>query len=358
MTKKLLFLTALLATNASAQTEVTEYKPGVTEDGITYFLPNTSLRVALRATRTTYTPGEFARYAERYLRLKDIPQTTCDEWTLDGADIIAYGTADPAKAYSIKFRPKTSAPLVGLAPDGRLLSICDTAPELPALPRPSVKRTSAPAEAADAYKTEEILAAGSEAKMAELAAAEIYDIRESRSALVKGQADYMPKDGEQLRLMLENLDRQEAGLLRLFTAATATEEYVFILDFTPGAHDADEILCRFSRHLGVVDKDDLAGEPVRLTVKALTPLPEAPQDAGTGAPDKKEAADLRYIVPGRAAVAVTYQRRELAGQALPLAQFGRVERLGGELFNKKYSTHIRFAPETGGILKIDTDEKP
>lgn len=38
-----------------------------------------------------------------------------------------------------------------------------------------------------------------------------------------------------------------------------------------------------------------------------------------------------------------------------MAQFGRVERLGGELFNKKNTTHVQFSPVTGGISKIEAE---
>ena len=62
---------------------------------------------------------------------------------------------------------------------------------------------------------EDILSAGSSAKMAELCALEIYDIRDSKSLLNKGQADFMPKDGEQLRIMLANLETQENALMQL-----------------------------------------------------------------------------------------------------------------------------------------------
>lgn len=50
----------------------------------------------------------------------------------------------------------------------------------------------------------------SSAKMAELVAKEIYSIRESRNALLRGEADNMPKDGAQLKLMLDNLNQQTA----------------------------------------------------------------------------------------------------------------------------------------------------
>ena len=37
-------------------------------DGSSYFLPKTALRFTLLLEKTTYTPGEFSQYAERYLK--------------------------------------------------------------------------------------------------------------------------------------------------------------------------------------------------------------------------------------------------------------------------------------------------
>lgn len=65
-------------------------------------------------------------------------------------------------------------------------------------------------------------------KMAELAANEIYDIRENRSLLAKGQADFMPKDGTQLKMMMEQLDKQEAGLLMLLKEQRAAKRILLL----------------------------------------------------------------------------------------------------------------------------------
>ena len=76
--------------------------------------------------------------------------------------------------------------------------------------------------------TEEILIAGSTAKMAELVAKEIYNIRESKNSLTRGQADYMPKDGAALKLMLDNLDEQEQAMMQMFAGTTdRTEKIVY-----------------------------------------------------------------------------------------------------------------------------------
>lgn len=346
-----LILTWLAALTATAQTEVTPYQPGITEDGITYFLPSTQVRVVVTVKKKHYVPGEFCQYAERYLRLADVTQTPYDEWSLVSVKLYTYGVADKTKAYSIKVKTKTSAPLVGLADDGRLLSVnAQTAEHDAELPQPSVTPDSAPTTNPQDFKTEEILAAGSTAKMAELTANEIYDIRENRNLLTKGQADFMPKDGEQLKLMLAKLDAQETGLLQLFRGTATSETHVYAFDVNPTGNVAKQQLFRFSKYLGLTDADDPAGTPVYFSIEDQKSLP-AP--APTDGKPKKEPEDLRYIIAGRAKVSVFTDAKVLASQSFPMAQFGRVEHLGGDLFNKKFTTHVQLSPVTGGIVKLD-----
>lgn len=351
----LLALCTLFAATLNAQTEVATYHPGVTTDGITYFLPKTNIRLAITATKTHHEPGEYSQYAKRFLRLDDATQTAYDEWKITDISLMPYGTADTEKAYTIKFKTKTSAPLVGLSNDGCLLSVNTDAPEAKPLTEPSVVRgTTTKVDAAN-YKTQEILSAGSTAKMAELAANEIYDIRENRGLLAKGQADFMPKDGEQLRLMLANLDAQENGLLQLFTGWSETETRTFVFDLTPTQEVSKQVILRFSKYLGIVDNDDPAGEPIYLTLTDLKTVPEETVDPK--AKPKKEVEDLRYCVPGRVKVTLSSTSGELLTQTIAMAQFGRVEHLGGELFNKKFTTRLTLYPETGGIAKIEGQEQ-
>ena len=71
-------------------------------------------------------------------------------------------------------------------------------PELAYSGKKEKKQASAPLNAASetldprTFLTQEILMASSSAKMAELVAQEIYNIRESKNALLRGEADNMP----------------------------------------------------------------------------------------------------------------------------------------------------------------------
>ncbi len=355
--KRLLFLSALclsFAPRLAAQTEVTAYQPGITEDGITYFLPSTSLRVVVNATKTHHEPGEYCNYAERYLRLKNVTATAYDTWEINSVQVYSYGAADNTKAYSIKFKQKTSAPLVTLSPEGVLLAVNAQYQGSDAtLPKPSVVKDKQAALNGADFKTEEILSAGSTSKAAELSANEIYDIREKRSLLTKGEADFMPKDGEQLKLMLASLDTQEEGLLQLFRGTQSTEHHTLAFDLTPRGDIEKQVVFSFSKYLGVVAADDPAGTPVYVSVKDLHTLPAVSVDPNAKA--KKEQDDLRYIVPSRVEVKVFNDDKEFVSQSFPMAQFGRVEHLGGELFNKKSTTHVQLSPVTGGIEKIEAE---
>ena len=85
-TKYFLPLT-LFALTATAQTEIRPYEAGRTTEGITYFLPRTALQVVVTAKRTVYEPGEYAVYAERFLRLNDVVQEKIERWQLQSISI-------------------------------------------------------------------------------------------------------------------------------------------------------------------------------------------------------------------------------------------------------------------------------
>ena len=225
-----LFLFAPLLSHA--QTASSFYQPGVTTEGAVYFLPKTAVKVTIQVEKTTYTPGDFCKYAERYLRVKGVSPTPSVSYRITTIRQEAIAVADTAKRYAVEFNAKTSACNVNLSNDGILLSI-NTDPEK----RPVAKSFKpAPRPAAinpRQYMSEEILAAGSTAKMAELTAQDIYEIRESRNLLVRGQADNMPKDGEQLRLMLSQLDLQDRSMTSLFTGITTKDTTEHTLTVVP-----------------------------------------------------------------------------------------------------------------------------
>ena len=335
--KKICTISALLlccVAPSLAQTEIERFQPGVTLEGVNYFLPKTVFEVVLTTEKATTKPGEFAAYADRYLRLKDVPTVESTQWALKAVTLMPYGVPDSTKAYSIKLRAKTAAPLVSLTDDGLLIGVnADVTPEpAPELPKPVA--APKPVNGRD-FMTHDILTAGSTAKMAQLTAEEIYDIRDSRNALVRGEADNTPKDGAQLKLMLDNLDKQLHALETLFKGQTLTSTEVLSFDFEPTLEGAGEkqLLCRFSRKLGLVAADDLSGEP--------TAKKKAKMEQG-----------LYVNQPRRAQITIFTAQQTLLSTELPVAQYGTTEVLSDALFNKKLETSVTLHQHTGSVKEI------
>ena len=314
-------------------------------------MPRTAVRITVVAEKTITRPGDFCKYAERYLRLNDVPQAESTAWEIRSVTMEPFGKPDKEKAFSIKIKSKTVAPLVGLSRDGLLLSINTEAEEetLPALPQG--EKGPAPVNPR-AFMTQEILAAGSTAKMAELCAQEIYDLRESRNALIKGEADNTPKDGEQLKLMLEQLDKQTGALESLFRGTQQTSTEVFSLNYDPTKETDREILFRFSKKLGLVDADDLAGEPVYISVKRMESLPESQPDEQTAKKKEKMERGVFYNVPARMKLTIAQGQKTWTDLETPMGQFGTVEILANTLFDKKVTTRVTFFQSTGGTKDV------
>lgn len=354
-TKSLFCALALYAAGVTAQTAVAPYIPGSTVEGVTYYLPRTALRIIVIAEKQVYTPGEFCKYADRYLRLPNVSPEPSTKWTIKNITMTPYGVPDPQKVYSIQLKKRTVAPLVGLSQDGILLSINtegeeDYCPEIP-------DNTAPPSHPNPRdYMSQEILAAGSNAKIAELTAEEIYDIRESRNALIKGEADNTPKDGEQLKLMLNQLTLQETALTQLFKGTTDTNLEAFCFDVTADELTDKMVLFRFSEKLGVVDNDDLSGSPVYLSLQDKHTVPQPVTDEKVAKKKEKMEEGIYYNVPARVAVSVFDNRKTYAKDEYAMGQFGTVEILSNVLFDKKTTTQVTFNQTNGGIKQITDGE--
>lgn len=332
--------------------QVSTYQPGLTPEGAIYYLPKTALRFTVQVERTQYTPGEYAAYAERYLALHDVKTEATSSSRLLHIDMMPVGLADTAKCYVVKVNPKTTAANIEISKDGVLLGINSEAPRavFPAAFKPARKPAAINSRQ---FLNEEILAAGSTSKRAELIAQEIYNIRESKNQLTRGEADYMPKDGEQLRIMLAQMDLQNSALTQLFTGTTVTDTSEYVLTVCPMQETKEEVLFRLSQKLGMVDADDLSGAPYYLTIEDLHTVPVPVE---TGKKKKKSEEGIYVNVPGRIRVTVSHGIETLISEELSAGQFGNVELLSEELFNRRYITHISLNPTHGGVEKLESEQ--
>lgn len=356
------FVIAFILGTASslAQTVISSYKPGVTSEGAVYYLPKTAIRITLQIEKSTYTPGEFCKYSEKYLRIKDVPANAYTKYRLITIKQEPYAVADTSKCYAVKYDARTAACNVRLSDEGILLAINPRSEEqltkqTMAQPATTTSTTRPLTRSPKSYLSEEILSAGSTAKMAELTAQEIYEIRESRSMLAKGQADFMPKDGEQLKLMLDELNTQNEALTSLFTGIIQNDTTTHTITYVVDKPTKRDVLFRFSPELGMVDSDDLSGTPYYINIEDLKTVDEpAPIDPKKAA--KPQQSGIYVNVPGKLRATIFDMKNQIISSEFAAGQFGNVELLSGALFNKKYTSRLLLNPLTGAVEKLEAEQ--
>ncbi|MBO4674397.1 MAG: DUF4831 family protein [Bacteroidaceae bacterium] len=340
-------LASWMSLGAMAQTQVTEFNPGLAANGVNYALPKTVLKVDVSAIQAVYTPGEFAKYADRYLHISGVSQEPVTTWNVKTLDIYQEGVPDTTKLFTVKLKDKTVAPMVQLTKSGILVAV-NTEVEAEERALPSSRTTNHKLNARQ-YLTEDILSATSTSKMAELTAQEILDIRESKNSIKRGQVEAMPQDGASLKIVLDELNRQEEALTQLFIGYTDTTFTTKSFTAMPTEDINKQVLFRFSRKLGFVDADDLAGDPYYLSVKDqhTVILPTEQEKA------KRKIEGLVYNMPSMANVTISTMQGVLYDQTLPFAQFGTIDMLSPTLFNKGATTKLTLHAATGGIQHLE-----
>jgi len=352
----ILFYILLTVSLLNAQTKVIKMSATKSTDyGVTYFLPKTVLTVHASYSKTTQKAGPYARFAEKYLGLKEQSVVLEDQvyYALNKISVGSKGIVDKDASYLVEFKSKTTSPFVYLTEDGFICTI--NAEYLPE-PVDNDKITTAlpnreSTSLSQSIFTEEYLTAGSVTKKAEVVAKQIYKLRESRTDILTGEAENAPRDGEGMKIVLANLEAQEKSLVELFTGTTSVESFDAEFEIEPLSDIDKEVLFRFSKYIGVVDPDDLSGSPVYINVKNLY-ITEEPEITD---PKRKvkETQSIVYNLPGKAEVEVFYGVNAMYKNTFQIAQFGSKQILAPSLFDdKKTPVKIYFYPETGAIKQI------
>lgn len=323
------------------------------EYGLTYSLPTTHLRIVVEAERTVYKAGPYYKYAKKYLGTTDVITKDSQEWNLKNVDVWTYGVPNPDKEYLMQFKAANNV-YVMKSEDGLLLSVNSENVTSPKQIRKAVEESESVLEDNGYAKalSGELLASESTAKRAQIAAQQIYNIRESRTNYALGEADQMPPDGDAMKLILNQLDQQEAALTALFLGTKQTSTCVKVYDYVPDSLDVNNsVVMRISDFEGMVDSDNLSGEPLYLSMKVVQ-RGELPVD-DKGVAKRVPKGAVMYCMPGKARFTFTYGGKKVAEHTFDVSQLGVEFGLDPKLFsNKKVPSFVKFYPETGGVMEI------
>jgi hypothetical protein len=330
-------------------------------EGVVYALPLTGIRVHVKATRERFVHGPFSIYAQKMLGIDNVPSVDADRWNMDEMQIEMFSEPDPEQVHKAMGK---AAQMVSLTETGILAAI-NTAVKAPEVGIQTqsfltknldhqVKFTDLSIwsfySPADSTKKFQMVSKNQEQKAAE-AAETIFNLRNSRFALLTNADDEPLPDGKSFEVMTEELGRMEENYVALFIGKSNKQNYEFSFDFVPGSKTVKgEVFFRFSEDRGVLPKSDLSGRPIVIDVIKSENL--AAKQSGLSASENPNAgkSGLYYRMPGMSEIRILDGSTQLAGSRAAIAQFGTIAPVPEDLLDGTYK--LEFFPNTGAVKSI------
>lgn len=319
---------------------------------VSYVLPKTVIDIDVELEMTQLIAGPYANYSQKYLGMPATITSDSKTWRLVSVSAKVSSIPDNNIYYNVQLK-SGATPYIYVSEEGVLLAV-NAEPLLKESEKEVQESEMSSSPLADnSYTyalTEEMLLSGSNIRMAELVAKQIYRLRESRTDIITGDSD-QKFDGEALKIMLQQIEEQERRLTVMFTGTKQTQRKSFKVRWIPEGECEDVVVARVSERDGLVDRENLSGEPIYISLdnvkRATTPLDSK------GNPFELPENSVIYNIPGEAELSLSYQGESLFNKKVELTQFGVKFGLAPKLFvDKKMQTYMILYPNTGAIKEI------
>lgn len=320
---------------------------------VSYVLPKTVIDIDIELELTQLKAGPYANYSQKYLGIPAKVTSDLKSWKLISASAKVSSIPDRDTSYCVQLK-SGAIPYIYINEEGVLLAVnAEPIKDIDnVVQNQETEMTTSPLDD-ESYSyalTEEMLLSGSNIRMAELAAKQIYRIRESRTDIITGESDQQ-FDGEALKIMMQQLEEQETRLTVMFTGTKQTQRKTLRVRWIPNDDCRDVVVARVSEREGLVDSNNLSGEPIYLSLANIV-RPKYPLDS-KGLPFVLPENSIIYNLPSEAQLSLNYQGEQLFNKKVELTQFGEKFGLAPKLFvDKKLQTYMVLHPNTGGIKEI------
>ena len=150
----------------------------------------------------------------------------------------------------------------------------------------------------------------------------------------------------------------------MFTGTISKDTTETVLTLTPEKEIDKMVLFRMSAKLGLLDSDDMAGSPYYIYIKDLKTLPKednidpkALKAKEKAEQNAREKGNCLYVnVPSKMLVTLANGNKKVTEYETTAGQFGRVELISGDLFNKHFTTRLTLNPESGAVEHLTAEE--
>lgn len=359
MMKKLFFVLVGMMMVCAMQASVIEEN----EPALIYYSPKTVLALDFTYTVEKEEVGPYAQFAADMLGATDFVKENKTVYTLKNVMIGTKTEADHTRPHKVVPEKGLDMQLLRLNEKNVLAGYNVPAEtEKAAHPKHHTSTTEGEKSRITSIRIapypEEVLKASTPRAQAYEVAKQIFHIRETRMYLLSGEVEHAPADGKAMKLVLEELDKQERELTELFVGKrSVTTEHKRVLwdhitkhTFMERTSLKDQLY--FSEENGFTTKENVDADSITIWVGCRN-MEYKVVDTDKKSSKKGEAlSQLSYNLPGSAIVRIIYKDRRLGERTIDVAQLGIDVPLPKSLFTGKQLPHIVFSEKTGNIISI------
>ena len=323
------------------------------QSAIVYALPKTELFFEIELEKIDQTPGIYYQYSERFLAEKNIITQAKTSYKILNISLSSKAIPDENRTFNVPIVKNSLLNAIVVNSAGLLCGVNvpytfdDKTGETPT----ATKRAETTQNSAAMPLSEEYLLAGSNAKLAEGAAKQIYRLRESKLNLLSGEMENPPADGVAFRTMLTGLEDMERELTELFVGKTLTTTETKTVRFLPDEATKNKVLFRLSTFKGLVDADDMSGSPYYINVLPIKVGVVTDENQKAKKASKKQQY-LYTIEPANTNITITAGTNEILNKTMPLPQLGAMIPFNEDLLVNS-NTKVYIDHTTGRLLRIE-----
>jgi len=262
-----------------------------------YSLPQTVIEVTLDIEKTSYLPGPYRKFTEKYLGISSYINEEKTRWKISDIRLSESLEPDPQKYYSVNlirgtfqsdaYFSMTSNGLV-IDPMGFISSRATLSNQLTdesnriveiAMKKNHAEKTDTLFKTVitdSSFVKIPILRKQKDAKTIEQKAEEaanlIIKIRKRRLKLVTGEYNVFP-EGRALEAAIEELDRTEKEYLALFTGKVITEQFTRSFLIVPDGFSQQFEFAKFSENSGLQSIDSVEGQSLSIEINPVGGFP-------------------------------------------------------------------------------------
>ncbi|MBO4427504.1 MAG: DUF4831 family protein [Bacteroidales bacterium] len=326
----LLIALACACTYAKAQSEPAS---------VSYALPKSVLSFDVKAQKTSFHAGPYAKYASKYLgfEAREADETS---YSIVSVSVKSRNEADQGSRYSAVITPAGRRDYFSLGTQGLIVreggpSTGTNVWRFPApkngafsvegLPANLTRETGTLYRQGRASVQQSAVVEKSEEQKAREVADKIFAIREQKYKILVGDTD-ATYSGEAMKATIDELNRIEAECLELFQGSSESAEVQAVFEIIPEKDVLLYVAFRVSDEEGLVQADNIAGKPYIVELKPEEiPAPQKAEQPATAKKKKGKDAEpqlLHYRIPAICTLRLGDGQNTLLQARVPVYQFG------------------------------------